>query len=124
MEKKPVKSVNDLTVYSLSYELALEVFELSKSFPKEELYSLTDQLKRASRSVPANIREGFAKRRYCNIFRNHLITAIGSCEETMTWLDFAQDFSFLQKEKAESLKNKYREVGAMLFSMISKWKSY
>ena len=67
-----IKSVHDLAVYSLSFEAGMDVFNLSKSFPGEERYSLTDQIRRSSRSVPANIREGFAKRRYRAVFARHL----------------------------------------------------
>lgn len=83
-----IKSVRDLEVYRLALELAMEVFELTKKFPKEEKYSLTDQIRRSSRSVPINIREGFAKRRYENLFIRHLNDAMGSSEETRGWLDF------------------------------------
>ncbi len=78
----------DLEVYRLAFDLAMEVFELTKKFPKEEKYSLTDQIRRSSRSVPINIREGFAKRRYENLFIRHLNDAMGSSEETRGWLDF------------------------------------
>ena len=124
MERKGVKSVNDLDIYTLSYSLALEVFILSKHFPKEELYSLTDQIRRSSRSIAANISEGFAKRQYQNVFRFHLISAIGSSEETITWIDFARDFSYLSKEDSARIKGKYHELGAMIFVMIQKWRNF
>ena len=124
MERQRIHKVNDLDVYNLSYSLALEIFFLSKKFPKEETYSLTDQIRRSSRSVPANICEGFAKRRYENIFKSHLISAIGSGEETKTWLDFARDFSYLSKEDVDRIKGKYTELGAMLYRMFQNWKSY
>lgn len=121
MERKVIKSVHDLEVYSLAYSLALEVFELTKRFPKEELYSLTDQLRRSSRSVPANISEGFAKKQYENVFKQHLITAIGSVEETKTWIDFAKDFSYITIEQMVKIKGNYIKVGAMLFRLIQNW---
>jgi len=124
MERKAIQKVYDLDVYNLSYSLALEVFLLTKKFPKEETYSLTDQIRRSSRSIPANICEGFAKRKYENIFKNHLISAIGSSEETKTWLDFARDFSYLSKEDVERIKGKYTELGAMLYRMVQNWKSF
>jgi four helix bundle protein len=68
MGRSVIQNIRDLDVYNLSYALALEVFSLSRKFPKEETYSLTDQIRRSSRSIPANISEGFAKRRYENIF--------------------------------------------------------
>lgn len=84
-----ITSYKDLKVYRLSYSLAMDVFQITKSFPKEELYSLTDQLRRASRSIAANIVEGWAKRHFVNIFKCHLLDAIGSCMEVKLWLDFA-----------------------------------
>ena len=86
-----IRSVVDLDVYRGAYQAAMEVFRISRSFPNEERYSLTDQLVRSSRSVAANIREGFGKREYENVFFRHLVDALGSAEETQTWLDFAKD---------------------------------
>jgi four helix bundle protein len=124
MAKKEVRTVQDFEVYNLSYSLALQVFDLTGRFPREELYSLTDQIRRSSRSVAANISEGFGKRLYLRIFKYHLISAIGSVEETKTWFDFARDFSYLPVEEAEKIKRKYSEVSAMLYSMIQNWKTY
>ena len=124
MGRSVIQNVCDLDVYNLSYSLALEIFSLSKKFPKEETYSLIDQIRRSSRSIPANISEGFAKRRYENVFKNHLISAIGSGEETKTWLDFARDFSYLSKEDVDRIKGKYSELGAMLYRMIQNWRTY
>lgn len=73
-----IRSYKDLRVYQLSYSLAMELFWLTKKFPKEELYSLTDQLRRASRSMAVNIVEGWAKRHYENVFKRHLLDSIGS----------------------------------------------
>ena len=97
-----IRSVEDLDVYRRAYRAALEVFRLSRSFPKEERYSLTDQLVRSSRSVAANIREGFAKREYESVFSRHLVDALGSAEETQTWLDFAKDCGYLDTEKHQA----------------------
>jgi four helix bundle protein len=77
-----IRSVVDIEVYRRAYQAAMAVFRISRSFPDEERYSLTDQLVRSSRSVAANIREGFAKREYENVFFRHLVDALGSAEET------------------------------------------
>ncbi len=77
-----IKSVKDLKVYQIAYRLALEIFEITKKFPKEEIYSLTDQMRRSSRSVSINIREGYAKRKYEQVFIRHLNDSLGSSEET------------------------------------------
>ena len=121
MERKVIKSVHDLEVYSLAYSLALDVHELSKRFPKEELYSLTDQIRRSSRSIPANISEGFAKKQYENVFKQHLISAIGSVEETKTWIDFSKDFSYISSDQKDRMKEDYTRVGAMLYRLIQNW---
>ena len=121
MTRNLIQKVTDLEVYCLSYSLALEIFELSKKFPKEELYSLTDQIRRSSRSVSANISEGFAKGKNGNIFKQYLYSAIGSVEETKTWLDFSKDFNYIQDDLSVELTEKYTKIGAMLFRLIQNW---
>jgi four helix bundle protein len=120
----PIKSVNDLKVYGIAYSLAMDVFNLSKTFPKDEQYALTSQIKNSSRSVPANIREGFAKRKYPNIFIRHLVDAYGSSEETRTWLDMSRDSNFLNIAQYNELSNRYEELSRMLYSLIQKWEKY
>jgi len=117
-----IKTFKDLIVYKLSYDLAMEIFELTKKFPKEELYSLTDQIRRSSRSVPSNIREGFAKRRYENVFIKQLADAIGSSEETRTWIDFSKDCKYISDSQHNTLSSKYDEVSAMLYSLMNNWR--
>ena len=89
----------DLKVYQLAYQLAMEIFQASKSFPVEEKYSLTDQIRRASRSVAANIAEGYRKKRYPKMFVSKMIDADGEATETQVWLDFARDCGFLSPQK-------------------------
>ena len=110
----------DLRVFQLSYSLALEIFKLSKSFPKEELYSLTDQIRRSSRSEAVNIAEGFRKRQYPKMFVSKLADSDGEATETQVWLDFARGFGYLSPADHDRLGSKYREVGCMLGSMMSK----
>lgn len=107
-----------LTVYKMSYKLAMEIFELSKTFPKDETYSLTDQIRRSSRGVCANIGEGYRKRIYPKHFRSKMTDADGECSETLVWLDFAYDCSYISEEKRAKLATDYSEVGKMLGSMI------
>ena len=85
-ESQTIRTIRDLNVYQFAYRLAMDVFEVSKTFPKEETYSLSDQIRRSSRSVLSNIREGYAKRKYEHIFVKPLNDALGSSEETRTWL--------------------------------------
>jgi len=119
-----IKSYGDLKVYRSAYGLAMQVFRLTKKFPKEELYSLTDQLRRASRSIAANIVEGWAKRHYENIFKRHLIDAIGSCDEVKIWLDFAVDCEYISHEERDSLAIAYGELGRMLHGLFENWTTY
>lgn len=113
-----MKGHRDLRVFQLSYSLAMEIFNLSKRFPKEEVYSLTDQIRRSSRSVSANIAEGFRKRQYPKMFVNKLSDSDGENTETMVWLDFAHDCGYLSVAEYERLVSKNEEVGRMLGSMM------
>ena len=97
----------------------MEIFNLSKAFPKEEIYSLTNQIRRSSRSVAANIAEGFRKRRYPNMFVSKLTDCDGEATETQVWLDFAYDCGYLSKDNRDRLTVGYEEVGKMLSGMIS-----
>lgn len=119
-----IKSYKDLEVYKKSYRLAMEIFQLTKKFPKEEIYSLTSQIRDSSRSVPANIAEGWAKRKYENIFKKHLIDAIGSNEETKVWLDFAFDCGYISKQTQSDFIIKCDEIGKMLNRLFENWKTY
>lgn len=119
-----IKKIFDLKVYNLAYELAMEIFEITKRFPKEETYSLTDQIRRSSRSVAINIREGFAKRKYENVFIRHLNDSLGSSEETRGWLDFSRDCKYIKNEDHKNLDKRYDEVSAMVYTLMNKWQNY
>jgi four helix bundle protein len=114
-----LKGHRDLKVYQLAYALAMEIFNLSKSFPREERYSLTDQIRRSSRSVAANIAEGFRKRRYPNHFLSKLTDSDAEATETQVWIDFAFDCGYLSKENQDHLTSGYEEVGKMLGGMMA-----
>jgi four helix bundle protein len=107
-----------LRVYQLSYQLAMEIFHLSKKLPPEERYSLTDQIRRSSRSVPANIAEGYRKRQYPKVFANKMSDADGEATETTVWLDVAKDCEYIETVDYQRLMNGYEEVGKMLGNMI------
>jgi len=119
-----IKNYKDLEVYKLSYKLAMEIFWLSKKFPKEERYSLVSQIRNSSRSIPANIGEGWAKRRYENVFKRHLMDAIGSCDEVRVWLDFSHDCGYISREEHERFIKGYDEVGKMLNGLFEKWQTF
>lgn len=114
-----INSAKDLRVYQQAYALAMKIFRLSRDWPPEEKYSLTDQIRRSSRSVCANLREAWAKRRYEAHFISKLTDADGENSETDTWLDFAKDCGYLSEEEHQKLTTECREVGAMLGSMLN-----
>jgi len=118
-----IKSIQDLKVYNIAFELAMEIFKLTLNFPKEERYSLTDQIRRSSRSVAINIREGFAKRKYENVFIRHLNDSLGSSEETRGWLDFAISCGYINHASHKNLDGRYDDVNAMLFRLMNNWKT-
>jgi four helix bundle protein len=109
----------DLKVYKLAFSLAMEIFHESKSFPLEERYSLTDQIRRASRSVPGNIGEGYRKRRYPRMFISKMADADGEATETQVWLDFAYECGYLSQTRQSELRRGYEDVGRMLCGMIA-----
>lgn len=115
-----VQSVKELTVYRKSYALAMRVFEVSKRFPKEEVFALTGQIRRSSRSVPQNLREAWAKRRYPAHFVSKLTDCDGENGETETSLDFARDCTYISIAEHSELVGLCLEVGKMLGSMIQK----
>lgn len=115
-----IKSHRDLHVFELSFKSGMEVFNLSKSFPKEERYSLTDQIRRSSRSVSGNIAEAFRKRRYPKSFIAKLSDAEGEAAETQVWLDYALECEYISKEVHHDLDDKYEHIISMIVLMISK----
>jgi four helix bundle protein len=98
----------------------MEIYEITKSFPKEEKYSLTDQIRRSSRSVPANIAEAWKKRIYPKMFVSKIIDAAGEAGETEVWLDIAKDAEYLSIGKYEELEQGYDEINRMLYGMLEK----
>lgn len=119
-----LKSHRDLKVYIVAFKIAMEIFRLTKKFPKEELYSLTDQIRRSSRSVCANISEAFRKRRYEKSFISKLNDAEAECGETQVWIEFALECGYIDKKAANELYKQYDNIIGMLVNMIKdshKW---
>jgi four helix bundle protein len=114
------ESFRDLVVYKNARKLAKLIFELTKSFPKEEMYSLTDQVRRSSRSVGAQIAEAWAKRRYKKHFVSKLTDADGEQQETQHWIETAEDCRYLSLEQTQKLNSSLSEIGRMINSMINK----
>ena len=117
MEQRGYK---DLKVFQRSYSLSLSIFELTKSFPTEEKYSLVDQIRRSSRSIPANIAEAWKKRQYPKMFVSKIIDAAGEAGETEVWLDISKDTGYVSQEQYQNLMDGYSEVNRMLYGMIQK----
>ncbi|PYL07135.1 MAG: diversity-generating retroelement protein bAvd family protein [Verrucomicrobia bacterium] len=115
-----IDSAKDLRVYKLGYVLAMEIFELTKTFPSQEKYALTTQIRRSSRSICLNLREAWAKRRYEAHFVSKLTDCDGENGETESALDFAKDCGYISAKEHESLARKCAEIGRMLNGMITK----
>ena len=119
-ELKHAESFRDLIVYQKSRELQREIFRITKSFPKEEIYSLTDQMRRSSRSVGANIAEAWAKRRYEKHFISKLTDSDGEQMETQHWLETALDCGYIDQNTSKQLIHRCLEIGRMLGGMMAK----
>lgn len=110
---------HDLLAYKKSFALAMKIFEISKSFPMEEKYSLTDQIRRSSRSVTANIAEAYRKRIYPKNFISKLTDSDAENSETQTWLEFALACKYIDKETFNDFLNNSEEVGKLIHYMIN-----
>jgi four helix bundle protein len=119
VERKKIVSHRDLDVYNLAFKAAMRIFELTKHFPREETYSLTDQIRRASRSVCANLTEGWRERRYERAFVAKLNDAEGEAAETQTWIEFAVACKYLEAETGRELYRVYDHILGKLVNMIN-----
>ncbi len=115
-----VKSFRELEVYKRARKLSKQSFEVSKTFPREEMYSLTDQVRRSSRSIGAQIAEAWGKRKYEKSFISKLTDADGEQMETQHWVETAVDCAYILNETSNSLLNQCASIGKMLNSMIDK----
>lgn len=122
--KRMIVRHQDLEVYKKAFDAAMQIFELSKGFPKEETYSLTDQIRRSSRSVLANMAEAWRKRRYEAAFASKLNDAEAEAAETQTWLEFAVRCKYLSRDVGKVLFKTYDEVISMLVVMINNSSSW
>lgn len=118
----PVRTFRDLLVYKQAYRLALEISTLSRAFPREEQYELGRQIRRSSRSVAANIVEGWTKRSSVAEFKRHLVIASGEAAETKFWLDLAADEWLAKRESCRHLEGEYSKLGMMLHNLWKEWR--
>ena len=116
---KNIRSFRELDVFNLAMDTAVEIFEMTKGFPVEERYSLTDQVRRSSRSVCANIAEAWRKRRYPAAFVSKLSDAEAEAAETQVWLEFAFRCRYLDPAKSAALELEYEHILGKLVNMIS-----
>jgi len=117
MSGKRIRSHRELDVYRMAFESAMRIFEVSKSFPVEEKYSLTDQIRRSSRSVCANITEAYRKRRYPKAFISKLSDAEGEAAETQTWLDFSIKCGYMSSDQYKRLNEEYDFIIGKIVNM-------
>jgi four helix bundle protein len=113
-------SFRDLNVYKLARESARRSFVLSRGFPKEERYALTDQIRRSSRAIKAMIAEAWARRRYKAAFINKIDEALGEANETQSWLDDTIDSAYISLEQFRELDQTYQHIGGMLTRMMDR----
>ena len=114
------KSFRDLAVYQTARKLSREIFQISKNFPRDETFSLTDQIRRSSRSIGANIAEAWAKRRYERHFLSKLTDADGEQQETQHWIETALDCNYIDEKTADALLEQSARIGRMLGGMMDK----
>lgn len=112
-----IRNHKELKVYQKAFNRAMDIFELSRNFPKEEIYSLTDQIRRSSRSVCSNIAEAFRRRRYSKIFSLKLNESEAEAAETQNWLDFSLECKYIDASIYQSLYQEYDEIIGMLVNM-------
>ena len=117
-----IQSFRDFEVYQRSYRAAIEMYMITKRFPREEMYGLISQIKRASTSVPMNIAEGYGKRETPNDFKRFLLMAMGSCNEMRVLLDMSEDLGFITKDFHNRYEREYDELGRMLAVLRQRWK--
>jgi four helix bundle protein len=117
-----IQTYRDLDVYQESYRAALAVSRVSRRFPPFEQVELARQLRRAARSIPANIAEGWAKRKSPQEFKRYLQMTVGSCHETRVWLDMSKDESYLTEKEHGDLIAKYNHIGIMLHKLWKEWR--
>jgi four helix bundle protein len=119
----PIRTYRDLEVFQESYSGALAISKLVRKFPVFEQVELARQLRRAARSVPANVVERWAKRQSTAEFKRYLQVAIGSCDEVKMWLAMAKDEGYISKEDQDQLVQRYNRIGAMLASLWKTWQT-
>jgi four helix bundle protein len=120
MKKKDIEHFRDLDVYQRAFTAAMKIYEMTKSFPDEEKYSLVSQIRRSSRSVCSNLAEAWKKRKYIAVFKNKLTDSMQEASETQSWFDFCLACEFINKDLFSEIDEEYEEIISMLNSMEKK----
>lgn len=116
-----IQTYNDLDVYKNSYNLALEIYRITSGYPKEEIFGLVSQIRRASTSIPLNIAEGYG-RQSKDDFRRFLRISLGSNNETMTLIELSKDLNYISPKDYYNLIKQYKILGKQIYNLINKWK--
>ena len=117
-----IQSYKDLKVYERSYKAAIEMYIMARKLPKDELYGMTSQIKRAATSIPLNIAEGYGKRESEKEFKRFLLMAIGSCDEMRVLLEMSKDLGFIEEAEYQRSEQEYEEIGKMLNGLKRTWR--
>ncbi len=120
MRKQQIRHFRDLEVYRRAFDAAMEIFQMTKVFPMEEKYSLVDQIRRSSRSVCANLAEGWRKRRYPAVFKNKITDSMQEASETQCWLEFCQACEYITDGNFRKMDEEYENIIGMLNAMERK----
>ena len=115
--KKSIRHFRDLEVYRRAFDAAMQIFEVTKKFPLEERFSMVDQIRRSSRSVCANLAEGWRKRRYLAVFKNKITDSMQEASETQCWLEFSLACGYINRSIFDELDDEYEQIISMLNSM-------
>jgi len=115
--KRDIRHFRDLEVYERAFKAAMEIFEVTKEFPSDEKYSMVDQVRGSSRSVCANLAEGWRKRRYSAVFKNKITDSMQEASETQCWLEFACKCHYVEREMSRRMDTEYEQIIGMLASM-------
>ena len=119
-----MQSYKDFEVFRRSYDLALRIHKITLNFPDFERYELSSQMRRASKSIPLNIGEGFARRKSAEDFKRFLTMSIGSCDEMKILLEFSKDLCYIDHKTYEEYLDQYEQVGKMLYRLHQRWQKF
>lgn len=117
-----IRSFQDLDIYKESFSLVLTAYTLTKKFPRFEQFELASQIRRASVSIPANIAEGWAKRRFIKEFKHHLDISLGSCQEIQVHFALAQELEYVSHQSTEKIIQQYDLLGGKIYRLRENWK--